>query len=52
VTSLQELLITAEDAPSSLIRSTLKMETIRYSETSVPTRTTRCNIPEDGILRR
>jgi hypothetical protein len=26
------------------------MEAIRFSETPVPTRTTRRNIPEDGIL--
>jgi hypothetical protein len=30
--------------------STLKMETILYSETSVHTRSTRRHVPEDGIL--
>jgi hypothetical protein len=30
--------------------STLKMQVIRSSETSVHTRTTQCHIPEDGIL--
>jgi hypothetical protein len=29
---------------------TLKMEAIRFSETSVHTRSTGCRIPEDGIL--
>jgi hypothetical protein len=31
--------------------STLKMEAIRSSETSIRTRSTRRHIPEDGILR-
>jgi hypothetical protein len=38
-------------AGSSLVNvSTLKMEAIRSSETSVHTGTTRCHIPENGIL--
>jgi hypothetical protein len=31
--------------------STLKMEAIRSTDTSVHTRSTRCHIPEDGILQ-
>jgi hypothetical protein len=39
-------------AGSSLVDfSTLKMEAIRYFETSADTRSTRRHIPEDGILQ-
>jgi hypothetical protein len=44
------LLAIANFVPSSPILVTVMMEAIRFSETSVLTRTTRRNIPEDGIL--
>jgi hypothetical protein len=40
----------AQTASSLAGFSTLKMEEIRSSETSVHARSTRCHIPEDGIL--
>jgi hypothetical protein len=49
--SMLRLLVTANVVPSSLIISTLMMEAIRSSETSVLTRTTRRHIPQDGILQ-
>jgi hypothetical protein len=46
-----QLLVTANVVPNSPVLFTLKMEGIRFSETSVLTRSTRRNIPEDGILQ-
>jgi hypothetical protein len=50
--SVRRLLVTANVVPSSPILVTMMMQALRSSETSVLTRSSQQNIPEDGILHK
>jgi cobalamin synthase len=50
--SVLQLLVIVNVAPSSPILVTLMMEAVRSFETSLLTRATRRNIPYDGILQK